>query len=204
VNVNNARAGGLSRAATVRLSAVFISLLTAAGALWAGTAHAAASPAVQVDAGGAGDATFVADSYFTGGVADANHTGSSGNPNSLRTVAHPIPQTEWNTYRFLESTYTVNGLAPGYSYEVRLYFLDWYWTKVGQRVFGVDINGAAALRDFDIIKASVDAGGDGRYLGVERDFTATADSTGTVTISFLRGSADQPLVNAIALVPTGA
>jgi hypothetical protein len=65
----------------------------------------------------------------------------------------------------------------------------------------VNINGAVALQNFDIIQAAVNAGGDGSHLGVERDFTATADAAGTISIQFVRGTADQPLVNAIVLVP---
>jgi hypothetical protein len=68
---------------------------------------------------------------------------------------------------------------------VRLYFLDWYWTKVGQRSFDVDINGARVLQDFDIIQAAVNAGADGSYTGVERDFTTAADGAGTLTINFV-------------------
>jgi hypothetical protein len=185
--------------------AVLVSIVAAAAAVWsaAGPAHADASSAVQIDAGGAGDDTFVADSYFTGGATSGN-AGQTGNANWPGAVAHPIPLAEWNTYRYLESTYRVPGLTPGASYEVRLYFLDWYWTKVGQRVFDVAVNGSVVLRDFDVIKAAVDVGGDGSRLGVERDFTVTADATGAATVSFVRGSADQPIVNAIVVRPATA
>ncbi len=203
---NKAGAGRLARNTRVRLVAVLVSTLAVAGGVYAaGTAHADEAPSlgqvVQIDSGGAGDGTFAADSFFTGGMTDGNHTGSNGNPNWARAVTHPIPQAEWNTFRYLESTYRVPGLIPGASYQVRLYFLDWYWTKVGQRVFDVRVNGGVVLKDFDIIKAAVDVGGDGGHLGVERDFTVTADGTGAVTIDFVRGAVDQPLVNAIVLAP---
>jgi hypothetical protein len=38
-------------------------------------------------------------------------------------------------------------------------------------------------------------------FGVEEDVTATADSSGVVTLDFDRGSANQPQVNAIVLAP---
>ena len=85
---------------------------------------------------------------------------------------------------------------------MRLYFLDWHWTRVGQRVFNVEINGTPVLQNFDIVQAAANAGGDGEYIGVENDFTETADPTGTITIRFIRGSADQPMVNAIAIAPS--
>ncbi len=50
-----------------------------------------------------------------------------------------------------------SGLTPGASYQVRLYFDDWYWSKVGQRVFDVAIDDTVVLKDFDIIKAAADA-----------------------------------------------
>ncbi|MFG1608370.1 malectin domain-containing carbohydrate-binding protein [Actinoplanes sp. NPDC049265] len=167
-----------------------------------GVAHAG-EVGVQIDSGGAGGNGFLPDSYVTGGATDTNRTGGNGLPNWSRTVAHPIPQEQWNTFRFLESSYRVPGLTPGASYEVRLYFDDWYWSKVGQRAFDVAVNGTVVLNDFDIIQTVVTAGGDGRNLGVEKDFTVTAGSDGTIAVDLIRGPVDQPLINAIAVVPVG-
>ena len=173
--------------------------------MWAGTltramADTSNAAGVSIDSGGTGDQSFLADSYYSGG-ATAGNNGETGNPNSPLTVAHPIPVNDWNSYRYTDSTYTIPALAPGASYQVRLYFLDWYWTKVGERAFNVSINGTPALTDFDIVQAAVNAGGDGAYQGVEEDFTAVADANGTITIAFTRGTADQALINAIAVVP---
>jgi hypothetical protein len=71
-------------------------------------------------------------------------------------------------------------------------------------VFDVAIDGDVVLKDFDIIKAAADAGGDGKWLGVERDFAVTADSDGQVDISLVRGLADQPLINAVVVAPAGS
>jgi hypothetical protein len=190
----------LTRTRSAAAALGLVTAVTATG-LAGGTTHAV-DTAVHIDAGGAGDSTFTADQFFVGGAVDTNRTGSNGNITFSRTVTNPIPQNEWNTDRFLESTYTVPGLSPASSYPVRLYFLDWSWTKVGQRVFDVAVNGNRVLQNFDIIKSAVDAGGDGSRIGVERDFTTTASPDGTVTINFVRGTADQPMVNAISIVPS--
>jgi len=66
----------------------------------------------------------------------------------------------------------------------------------------VAINGTTVLSDFDIVAAAANAGGDGDYIGVEKDFTETADANGVITIGFTQGSENQPMVNAIAVVPS--
>jgi hypothetical protein len=186
----------------------FVLTLLAAFSLSLGTAtRAFADPSnaggVSIDAGGSGDGgSFAADEYYSGGLTASNTTGSNGDIDFSQTVSHPIPQADWNTYRYLGNTYTVPDLVPGGEYQVRLYFLDWYFTKVGQRVFNVAINGTTVLSNFDIVQAAVNAGGDGTYIGVEEDFTETADANGVITIAFSQGSENQPMVNAIAVVPS--
>ena len=189
------------------LTVLLALIVTGTGRARAACEQPAAGPVnaagVSIDAGGPGDGgSFAADEYYSGGAEASNTTGSNGNITFSRTVSHPIPQADWNTYRFLASTYTIPGLTPGGVYQVRLYFLDWYWTKTGQRVFNVNINGQPALTNFDIVQAAVNAGGDGQYIGVEKDFAETADAAGDITISFIRGSADQPMINAIAVAPS--
>jgi hypothetical protein len=49
---------------------------------------------------------------------------------------------------------------------------------------------------------TTDRSGDGVNIGVEEDSTETADANGVITIAFTQGSANQPLVNAIAVVPS--
>ncbi|HEX4831788.1 MAG TPA: malectin domain-containing carbohydrate-binding protein [Trebonia sp.] len=157
---------------------------------------------VLVYGSGSAASGFVADEYYSGGSAGTNTSGSNGFITFARTVAHPIPQNDWNTYRTLPSTYVIPDLTPAAGYQVRLYFLDWQHTQVGQRVFNVDISSTAVLQNFDIVQAAGNAGGDGTYIGVEEDFSETADASGDITIQFLQGSAAQPIINAIAVVPT--
>ncbi len=162
------RTGTKSRwVARLTVAAAAVLMAVTGGILRADLAGAAEVPVaaggVFIDVGGPGDATFQPDAYFTEGATDTNRSGSNGFPNFSRTVAHPIDQGVWNTFRFLESDYAVPGLTPGASYELRLYFLDWYWKQVSKRVFDVTANGATVLQDFDIIRAAGDAGGDGSY-----------------------------------------
>jgi malectin (di-glucose binding ER protein) len=175
----------------------------AALALVLGGANAAqaAPTAVNIDVGGAGDATFLPDSFGTGGVVDAKPAAAPSLPNWR--VAHPIPAELWHTSRYLESSYAIPGLTPGDTYQVRLYFMDWYFkSKPGKRSFDVAIDGTRVLTNFDIIADAIARGADGgNNFGVEKDFTVVVGSSGTVSIDFIRGALDQPQVNAIALVP---
>src|ERR1700728_2679876 len=130
------------------LGAVSLSLGTATRAF----ADPSTAGGVSIDAGGSGDGgSFVADEDYSGGLTASNTTGSNGDTDFSPTGAHPIPQADWNTYRYLANTYTVPDLVPGGTYQVRMYFLDWYFTQQGKRVFNVAINGSTVLSDFDIV-----------------------------------------------------
>ena len=186
-----------------------LAVLTLAGsaALTGGVAQADTTApyanGVSIDAGGAASGGFIADTDYTPSLTDTLPSGVDSDPNFPATVANPIPAAVWDSQRYLETNYTIPGFTPGASYQVRLYFMDWYFTSPGQREFDVDINGTPVLTDFDVIGTADAAGADGQEaFGVERDFTVDADSTGTIAIDFIQGSANQPLVNAIAVVPS--
>ncbi len=132
---------------------------------------------------------LVADTDFTGGL-----TASCGCPISPHS-ANAIPQFAYTTNRYGDFHYTVPGLTPGAAYTVRLYFAETYWTQVGQRIFNVSINGSTVLNNFDIVAQA------GSYLtGIERDFTAIADNTGQVIMTFTTVK-DNAQVNAIVVTP---
>ncbi|PRY27452.1 malectin domain-containing carbohydrate-binding protein [Pseudosporangium ferrugineum] len=195
----------MSMRLTRRRAAAAIAVLL--GALGAGliapaAAQADLTGAVSIDVGGAGGTGFAADTYGTGGREDTKPAEAPSLPNFSRTVAHPIPADIWHTARVGDSRYVVPGLTPGATYEARLYFLDWYFTRPGQRTFDVAINGSTVLAGFDIIGAAITAGADGRNsFGVEKDFPVTVGADGTATFDFIRGAANQPQINAIALAP---
>jgi F5/8 type C domain/Malectin domain len=164
-------------------------------------ADASSASGVSIDAGGTGDgAAFAADEDYSGGTAGTNASGSNGDI-TFSTVADAIPQTDWNTYRSGATTYTIPNLTVGGEYQVRMYFLDWQNTEVGQRVFNVDVNAAPVLSNFDIVQAAGNAGGDGTYIGVEQNFNETANASGDITVQLLAGSVGTPLINALAVVP---
>jgi hypothetical protein len=157
---------------------------------------------VSIDVGGTGDSTFAADSYGTGGRtghqpgrgSELPELGTDGRPpDPARHLGH-------RPGRRLRIRYPRPD--PGGSYQVCLYFMDWYYTHSGQRLFDVAINGDKVLTNFDVIATTTATGADGQEaFGVEKDFPATVDATGTVTIDFIRGSANQAQINAIAVVP---
>ncbi len=148
-----------------------------------------ASGGVQINSGGGDLYPLVADTDFTGGL-----TASCGCPISPHS-ANAIPQFAYTTNRYGDFHYTVPGLTPGAAYTVRLYFAETYWTQVGQRIFNVSINGSTVLNNFDIVAQA------GSYLtGIERDFTAIADNTGQVIMTFTTVK-DNAQVNAIVVTP---
>src|ERR1700689_2799219 len=181
--------GRARKAKPVWAIAFIVALLGAFSLSLGGASRAFADPSnaggVSIDAGGSGDGgAFAADEYYSGGSGGTNSPGSNGDI-PFSTVANPIPQTDWNTYRSGASTYQIPDLSVGGEYQVRLYFLDWQNTEQGQRVCNVDINGTPVLDNFDIVAAAGNAGGDGTWIGVEEDLNETADANGDITVQFL-------------------
>uniref|UniRef100_UPI0035E40173 malectin domain-containing carbohydrate-binding protein n=1 Tax=Thermogemmatispora sp. TaxID=1968838 RepID=UPI0035E40173 len=63
----------------------------------------------------------------------------------------------------------------------------------GKRVFNVAINGQSVLSNFDVYATA------GYKTALQRQFTATANSSGQILISFTQGSADNPFINGIEI-----
>ena len=147
----------------------------------------------ESDSGG-GDASFVADEDVTGG-------GTASTTNTITTtgVSNAAPMAVYQSERNGVFTYTIPGLTAGSSYTVLLHFAEFYWTKAGQRVFNVSINGATVLSGFDIIAT---AGAANKAL-VET-FTATANISGQVVIAYTNGTADQPKSSGIEIRGSGS
>ncbi|MBA2678340.1 MAG: carbohydrate-binding protein, partial [Ktedonobacteraceae bacterium] len=76
-------------------------------------------------------------------------------------------------------SYAIPRLTAGATYTVKLDFAELYWTKAGQRVFNVSANGQVKLSNVDIVAAA----GVGNKA-VVRQFTVTADGSGTITLQF--------------------
>jgi endoglucanase Acf2 len=144
---------------------------------------------VQINVGGPTAGSFVADTDFTGGIA----TGHTKTVDTSK-VSNPAPQKAYQDYRYGNFTYSIPGLKAGASYTIRLHFAEIYWTKAGQRIFNVKLNGQQVLSNFDILAT---AGGANK--AIVKQFTATADANGKITIQFTRIK-DNAQVNAIEML----
>jgi hypothetical protein len=122
-----------------------------------------------------------ADTGFIGGYI-------AGTANNIANTADPkLYQTE----RYGDLTYQFN--VPDGTYNVVLKFAEFYWTKIGQRIFNVSINGAQVLTSFDIIAAAGTA-----FTAIDKTFPVTV-TNGQLTIQFTSGSVDLPKVSAVEI-----
>jgi len=148
---------------------------------------AIASDVLDINAGGSAVAAWVADEDFSGGTA----TSTSASVNTSK-IPNPAPEAVYQTNRYGPMTYTIPGFTPGGKYIVDLHFAETYWTAPGQRQFNVLINGNQVLTNYDIF-----ASAGGEFIATVQSFAVTADSTGTITIQFVVGAADNPQINGI-------
>jgi outer membrane protein assembly factor BamB len=148
---------------------------------------------VRVNAGGAAysDASgnaWSADTGFNGGTTYSNNVPIAG------TSDPALYQSQrWNKGPF---SYTFSGLAAG-SYQVTLKFAEIAYLGPGRRQFNVAIQGTRVLTNFDV------AGQVGFNTALDKTFTASVDASGQLTIAFTQGAANNPIVNAIQVVPSG-
>jgi len=127
---------------------------------------------------------------------------SGGNPSSVSftidtsAVISPAPQAVYQTERWGVFTYTIPNLNPGAAYKVRLHFAELAFGSPGQRVFSVAINGTTVLSNFDIVAAA----GAGRRANIQ-EFIQTANTSGQIIISYIKGPADYPKSSGIEIIP---
>ncbi|HLI69747.1 MAG TPA: glycoside hydrolase family 3 C-terminal domain-containing protein [Ktedonobacteraceae bacterium] len=146
------------------------------------------SGGVQINAGGSAVGSFIADTDYSGGGVGASTTSAI----DTSGVSNPAPQAVYQTNRVGPSfSYTIPNLTPGGTYTVRLDFAETYWTAAGKRVFNVSINGNQVLTNFDIFATAGAAN-----KAVAEQFTATASSSGAITIQFT-SVVDQAQINGI-------
>ncbi len=132
------------------------------------------APTIAINSGGGAAAPFAADADYSGGA-----TYTSSGAVATNRVTNPAPQAVYQSERFGNFTYTVPNLTPGAPYVVRLHFAEIYWNAAGKRVFNVAINGARVLSNFDIYAAT-----GGQNIATVRQFPATADAYGRITIAY--------------------
>jgi hypothetical protein len=192
---------------TVRATASAVRIVPNAGALRVHAPRPAADAprTVSINCGGSapGFYTFGDTPNADGGfVADRDYTGGS-----TKTVgdaidvsaAHAAPPTVYQSERWGACAYALAlpTLPAGHSYTVRLHFAETTYDAPGKRRFNVDIAGRRVLTDFDVF---AEAGGKNKAL--VRDFPGfVPDRDGRLTISFTRGSVDEPKISGIQVFP---
>ena len=126
--------------------------------------------------------SFAADNSYSGGSTAASTTGV---PTAPTTLSQYAPAQVYNAQRTGTFSYSLTGLTAGATYTVRLHFAELVYgpttpgtSGAGQRLENVSINGTVALTNFDI---DAQAGGGDKAL--VRQFAATADGTGKITVS---------------------
>jgi Malectin domain len=141
------------------------------------TATTSACPiisSIAINSQGPAVGSFLADEDFAGG-GNTSHA----NTIDLSGVSNPAPMALYQTSRSGNFTYTLPHFAPGSTHTVRLHFAETFWTKPGQRVFNVSINGNQVLTNFDIFAAA-----GAKNKAVVEQFTADASATGQYVITF--------------------
>lgn len=154
-----------------------------------------AAPETDINSGGPLVGSYLADTDFSGG------TISKGTSHTISTtgVSSPAPMQVYQTGRINTFNYTFPGLTPGASYTLRLHFDEYTYNGAGLREFNIAINGTRVLSNFDIYAAA-----GGKYKAVVEQFSATANASGNVVVSFSKGAVASPIVQGLQLIGGGA
>lgn len=133
------------------------------------------TPVYQINCGGGAVAPFAADGYDNAHLVYTNTAAVN-----LSTVAHPAPQAVYQSQAYSNSplVYTFPNLTPGATYSVRLHFAELYYTGSNQRLFSASLNGQSLFTNLDLVATT-----GGRSVGLERDYTTTANSSGQIVLT---------------------
>ena len=143
-----------------------------------------------INAGGSAAGNFAADTDYNQG----NQFSDTSSAINTGGVGESIPQSVYQTCRWNASfTYTIPGLTAGTSYTVALDWAELSFQYAGARIFNVAINGSTVLNKFDVYATA------GYKTAVQKQFTATANSSGQIVIAFTQGGADNPFINGIEI-----
>ena len=157
------------------------------------TTAAAPGAATRIDAGGddytsSTGVTYRADTFFTGGSTNS----------TTATITGTSDPTLYQTERYGQFEYDIpvaNGI-----YDVRFHFAELYYKApcTGKRVFGMDILNTPVSPDLSNIDICKAVGPDAAYdLTVSR----VSVTNGVLSIRSVYGSADDPEVTAIEVIP---
>ena len=158
----------------------------------------AAQP-IRINAGGAAyttlsGASFTADASFTGGSAYATTQGISGTNDP----------TLYQNERWGQFTYAI--AVPNGTYDVRFHFVELYYgtviagSCVGKRIFGMDVLNTTVSPDIGNLDICAQSGGP--RVALVRTVANVQVTNGTLSIRSVYGSADDPEVAAIEVVPS--
>jgi hypothetical protein len=132
-------------------------------------------------------------------AADANVVGSANTYSVTNTivtngVANVAPIAVYQTERWGDFAYVLGNLVPGSNYTTRLHFAEISpsVSNVGDRRFSISINGTQVFTNFDVL---AEAGG--KFRAITREIKRRADNSGTITVQFVPGAANQPKCNGI-------
>jgi hypothetical protein len=153
--------------------------------------NTAAQDVIRVRAGGSAYTdeqghVWAADTGFSGGSTYS----------SLKAVSGTRASLLYQTVRWSNGPFQYEFSVPDGTYSVTLKFAEVYYTKPGQRVFKVLVNGQELLPSFDPLLAA-----GGPDTAVDRQFHITVTG-GRITILFSQ-VVGQPIVNAIEIQKEG-
>jgi beta-glucanase (GH16 family) len=94
-------------------------------------------------------------------------------------LVNAAPLAVYQTNRYGNSTYTINGFSANTTYIADLHFEENYWSSAGSRIFNVTINGTQVLTNFDIVAAA-----GANHTANVQSFAVNSDSSGIFTIVF--------------------
>ncbi len=146
-----------------------------------------------LNCGGPAVGSFGADSNFAGSL----NTFSTTNSVDVSAVPNAGPTSLYQTDRWGEFAYVLNNLVPGSNYTVRLHFAEISPSvnSPGDRKFNLSVNGVQVLTEFDVLGVA------GRkFRALTQAIKKTADTNGTLVVSFSRGSAGDPVCSGIQVL----
>jgi hypothetical protein len=166
---------------------------------WSFTTAAPGTPtAVRINAGGgaytaSSGATFVADTSFTGGSTNSTTATITG-------TSDPTLYKDERWGNFSYAIPVVNG-----TYDVKLHFVEMYYVSgscIGKRVFSIDIGDTATNPDVPNLDVCAAAGGPN--IAYVKTASGVQVSDGVLNIQAIYGSADDPEIAAIEVVPSSS
>ncbi len=150
---------------------------------------------IAINAGGYAVENFATEAFSAGGFTNSH----SGVVIDTSGITDPAPQGVYETEHWGASAWAIPNLNPQATYTLRLHFAENTFTAPGKRLFNVVVNGQQVLADFDIFVAA-----GAMAKAVVEEFTVRPDENGIVAIQFVPGSADQPTICGIELIPAGS